>query len=88
MITKILCRSLKVRQARLFSGGHGVVKLSEHDKKLLMLYPDPNFQRTTHFPIENHIEFKTTQEGKEIKLYTYKSPATGPTKAVLLCLYA
>lgn len=78
--------SLKSTCIRYFSSGHAVVELSEADKRRLMLYPATDFNRTTHFPVENEVNLTAIQRTEEIKLHTYKFPAVGSTKGLLICL--
>jgi len=78
---------LKPLAARALSGSHAVEELSEADKERLMLYKDKSFTRTTHFPVEDYLDLKVTQQKESIKLHTYKHPAQGTPKAVLAVLY-
>lgn len=86
MIQRLSFKLRGVSFHRCFSS-HGVVELSDADRRRLMLYPDNGFTRTTHFPVENEVSLSATQRKENIQLYTYKFPATATAKAVLLCLY-
>lgn len=60
--------------------------LSPEDLERLSLYKDKKFIRSTHFPVEQYVDFSVKQSRKLVKMYSYKYPAQGIEKAVIALL--